>query len=69
MALVKAVLAGTVAAIAVPYVIRGGTSQFVEWLQFGVVEFNLAGVDFAWSWPIFCVVTLFTWAMLSWANR
>ena len=69
MALVKAVLAGAVGAIAVPYVIRGGSGGFVDMLQTGLVQVSLAGVDFAWSWPIFCVVTLFTWAMLAWANR
>ena len=69
MALVKAVLAGAVAAIAVPYVIRGGTGGFVEMLKYGTVQFNLGSVDFAWSWPLFCVVTLFTWGLLVWADR
>jgi hypothetical protein len=69
MALVKAVLAGAVTAIAVPYVIRGGTGGFVEMLQIGLVQVSVAGVHFAWSWMLFCVVTLFTWALLAWANR
>ena len=69
MALVKAVLAGAVAAIAIPYVIRGGSGGFVDRLQTGLVQVSLGGVHFAWSWPLFCVVTLFTWAILAWANR
>jgi hypothetical protein len=69
MALVKAVLAGAVAAIAVPYVIRGGSGGFVEMLQYGIVQVSLGSVQFAWSWPLFCVVTLFTWGFLAWAER
>jgi len=69
MALVKAVIAGAVAALAVPWVIRGGTGQFVEWLHYGLVQFSIGSVHLAWSWPLFCIVTLFTWAMLGWANR
>ena len=69
MALVKAVLVGAVAAIAVPYVIRGGSGGFVETLQTGLVRVSLGGVHFDWSWLLFCIVTLFTWAMLSWASR
>jgi len=69
MALVKAIVAGAVAAVAVPYVIRGGSGQFVEWLHYGTVQISLGGVQFAWSWLMFSVVTLFTWALLGWANR
>ena len=69
MALVKAVAAGTVAALAIPWVMRGGTSELVQWLHYGLVEVRFESVHFAWSWPIFCVVTLFAWAMLAWANR
>jgi hypothetical protein len=69
MALVKAVLAGAVAALAVPWAIHGGSGQLVELLHYGVVQFSIGGVQLAWSWPLFCIVTLFTWAMLGWANR
>ena len=69
MALVKAILTGAVAAIAIPYIDRGGSASDFEWLRYGVVEVTAAGWHFAWSWPIFCVVTLFTWGMLAWANR
>jgi len=69
MALVKAVLAGAVVAIAVPYVIRDGSGGFVDMLKTGLVQVNLAGTHFHWSWLLFCVVTLFTWALLAWANR
>lgn len=69
MALVRAVALGAVAALAIPYVIRGGTGQLVEWLHYGLVHFSVSGLHFAWSWPLFCVVTLFAWAMLGWSNR
>lgn len=69
MALVKAVLAGTVAAAAIPYIIRGGSGRLVEWLQYGLVHFSAGGLHFAWSWPLFCVVTLFTWGFLAWSNK
>ena len=67
MPLVKAVIAGGVGALAVPWGIRGGTGQLVELLHYGLVNFSLGEWHFAWSWPVFCIVTLFTWAMLKWA--
>jgi hypothetical protein len=69
MALVKAVLTGTAAAVAIPYIIRGGTGRFVEWLHYGLVHVSVGGLHFAWSWPLFCVVTLFTWGFLAWSNK
>jgi hypothetical protein len=69
MALVKAVFAGAVAAIAVPWIIKGGTGGFVEMLQTGLVQVRLGSVHFGWSWLLFCVVTLFTWGLLAWADR
>ena len=44
--LVKAVAAGAVAALAIPWVIRGGTGQLVEWLHYGLVQVNLG------CWPL-----------------
>jgi hypothetical protein len=69
MALVKAVITGAIAAIAIPYIDAAGSGLMFEWLRYGVVHVTLAGRHFAWSWPVFCVVTLFTWALLAWANR
>jgi len=69
MALVKAVIAGAIGAMAIPYVMRDGSGQVADWARYGLVQVNLEGVHFAWSWPIFCVITLFTWAMLAWADR
>jgi hypothetical protein len=68
MPLVKAVIVGAVGALAIPWAIRGGTGQLVEWLHYGLVSFNVGSWHFAWSWPIFCVVTLFTWALVKWAG-
>jgi hypothetical protein len=69
MALVKAVMIGAIGALAVPYVMRDGTGQVADWARYGLVQLHLEGFHFAWSWPIFCIVTLFAWAMLAWADR
>lgn len=69
MALVKAVAAGLVGALAIPYAFRGGSGQLAEWVHYGVVDFSIADVRLIWSWPIFCIVTLFAWALLAWADR
>ena len=69
MALVKAVAAGAVAAAAVPYVMHDNPAALGGWLQRGLVHFNVGTVHLGWSWPLFCIVTLFAWAMLAWANR
>jgi hypothetical protein len=69
MPLVKAVVAGAIAAIAIPYFTRGGDDQFSGWVSYGVVHFSVGGTHLAWSWPIFCIVTLLTWGLLAWADR
>ena len=69
MALGKAVLIGAVAAVAVPTVMRRETGELGYWVQRGVLEFTVAGADIRWSWPLFCLVTLFAWGFLAWANR
>jgi len=69
MALVKAVIAGAVTALAVPYVMRGNTDQLGDWLRRGVVYFNAGDYVFAWSWPLFCIVTLFAWGITAWADK
>jgi hypothetical protein len=69
MPLVKAVVAGAIAAIAIPFLTRGVDGQMSGWTSYGVVHFTVGGTHLAWSWPIFCVVTLFTWGLLAAANR
>ncbi len=69
MALAKAVAAGAIAALGLPWAFRGGSGQLAEWVQAGMVHFNIGGLQLVWSWPIFCVVTLFAWALLAWAGR
>ena len=69
MALGKAVLIGAVAALAIPFVMRGDAGQLSEWLRLGLAEFSLGGSTIAWSWPLFCAVTLFAWGFLAWADR
>jgi hypothetical protein len=69
MPLVKAVVAGAIAAIAIPFFTRGADGQVSNWAGYGVVHLSVGGTHLAWSWPIFCIVTLFTWGLLAWANR
>ena len=69
MPLGRAVIVGAIAALAIPYLAGGSDGGLGEWLGRGVVHFSAGGLHFAWSWPIFCVVTLLTWALLAAANR
>jgi hypothetical protein len=69
MAVGKAAIAGAIAALGLPWVFRGGSGQLADWVQAGMVHFNIASVHLVWSWPIFCVVTLFAWALIAWAGR
>ena len=69
MPLARAVVAGAVAALAIPWLTRGSDGQLGEWVGRGVVHLTLGSTHLAWSWPIFCVVTLLTWALLAAANR
>ena len=69
MPLVKAVVVGAIAALAIPFLTRGAEGQMSGWIGYGVVHFTVGGTHLAWSWPIFCIVTLFTWGLLAAANR
>lgn len=64
MALARAVVVGAVAAIAIPYLNSEDGGQLSEWLGRGVVHFTAGTFHLAWSWPIFCIVTLLAWALL-----
>jgi hypothetical protein len=69
MPLARAVVAGAIAALAIPWLARGSDGELGGWLGRGVVHFSLGSAHLIWSWPLFCVVTLFTWALLAAANR
>ena len=69
MPLVKAVVAGAIAALAIPFITRGGEGQLSQWTSYGIVHATAGGYHLTWSWPIFCIVTLFAWALLAAANR
>lgn len=69
MAVGKAAIAGAVGALALPWVFRTGNGQLAEWVQGSSVHFNVAGVHLIWSWPIFCVLTLFAWALIAFSGR
>lgn len=69
MALTKAVAAGAVAALALPWAFRGSSSTLAQWVHRGIVDFEVLGVHLTWSWLIFCVVTLFAWGLIAWAER
>jgi hypothetical protein len=69
MALAKAVIAGAIAATALPWVLRGEEAGLGGWMRRGLVHFAAGGFHVTWSWPLFCIVTLFAWGLLAWANR
>ena len=69
MALGKAIIAGAVAAIAIPFVLRPEAAELGGWMRRGTMSFTLGGFHLAWSWPVFCIVVLFVWGLLAWANR
>ena len=69
MPLGRAVIVGAIAALAIPWLNNEGGGQLGQWLGRGVVHASAGGLHFAWSWPIFCIVTLLTWALLAAANR
>ena len=69
MAVGQAALAGAAGALALPWLFRGSSGPLADWVQAGIVHFNIGGVHLVWSWPIFCVVTLFAWALIAWSGR
>ena len=69
MALAPAAAIGAAAALALPYVMRDDPAALGGWIHRGVVDFSVADYHLSWSWPLFCIVTLFAWAFLAWANR
>jgi len=69
MALGKAVMIGAVAAMAIPWAMRGETGDLGSWVQLGVMQLSLGSAAIRWSWPLFAAVTLFAWGFLAWADR
>ncbi|HEY0112818.1 MAG TPA: hypothetical protein VGB59_06655 [Allosphingosinicella sp.] len=71
MALAKAVLIGGVAAVAIPYAMGHGTNEISDLVRRGTVDlgFSVGGTGLDWSWPIFCVITLFAWGFFAWAEK
>jgi hypothetical protein len=69
MPLVRAVVAGAIAAIAIPFLARGEDGELNRWVSYGTVHLDIGTTHLHWSWPLFCIVTLFTWGLLAWANR
>ena len=69
MAIGKAVMIGAIAALAVPWAMHGEPGKLGDWMQRGLVEFSPGSIHMFWSWPLFCVVTLFAWGFLAWAER
>ena len=69
MAILRAALIGSVAALALPYVTRNHPLAFGGLLDRGVVNLTVSHYHFSWSWPAFCVVTLLAWACFAIAER
>ncbi|HEX9947652.1 MAG TPA: hypothetical protein VGA98_08940 [Allosphingosinicella sp.] len=69
MSLGKAVLAGLVASIAIPYVLRDHGGQLGDWAGKGVIPLAVAGQELGWSLPLFAGVTVIAWLFMSWSDR
>ena len=65
MPLVKAVVAGAIAAIAIPFLARGESASSADGSAAAWSISRPAATILDWSWPIFCVVTLLTWGLLA----
>jgi hypothetical protein len=69
MALGKAVVAGAAAALAIPWALAGAEGPIGDLVRSNLIRLTLGGTTLAWSWTLFCVVTLIAWAFLAWAER
>jgi hypothetical protein len=69
MSLGKAVLAGLVASISVPYALRNHPGQLGDWVEKGLIPLAVAGHEIGWSLPLFAGVTVIAWLFMSWADR
>jgi hypothetical protein len=64
MALVPAVFIGAVASVAMPYAAGATSESFQRIVQAGTVTIPAGSGSLMWSWPTFCIVTLFAWWLL-----
>ncbi len=69
MALVKAVAAGAVAAVGVPYALSAKTGGLGDVVRANATRLPLGEGGIAWSWTTFAAVTLLAWGLLAWADR
>jgi len=62
--MIRSAIFGGLAALAVPTVLEsvdGGVARFIRNTS---MHFEITGIFFRWSWPIFVVVTLFSFILL-----
>jgi hypothetical protein len=64
MTLVRSAIFGSLAALGVPTVMRGMDGTVSDFVHRTSTAFDIAGIWLRWSWPIFVVVTLFSFIML-----
>ncbi len=69
MALTKAVASGLVAAVALPTALAGQQGTLGDYARAFSDPLTIGGLDLAWSWTLFAVVTLFAWGFLAWAEK
>jgi len=68
MGLLKAILIGLIAAIAVASVAQNLEGNLGEWLRLYNLHFEVSGVHLFISIPIFIGVGLFSWIFLFWSR-
>lgn len=64
MSLTKAIIIGGIAGIAVPFAV--GTARVPAAALVATMSIGMpGGMALPWSWPAFCVVTLFAWGLFA----
>jgi hypothetical protein len=69
MALVKAVAAGAVAAVGMPYLFAGQETQIGAFVRSTTTRIPVGEAQIGWAWGVFAFVTLLAWGLLAWADR
>lgn len=69
MGLLKALLIALIASIGVASIARHLTGNVGEWLRLYNLHFEIGGMHFYFSIPIFIGVALFSWIFIFWSRE
>jgi hypothetical protein len=64
MSMTRSAIFGALAALGVPTILRDMDGTIADFIYHTSTGFNIAGIWLRWSWPIFVVVTLFSFILL-----